>query len=153
MEVRKTVIAKNIIALRGQFESLSDFARKAGIAPATLTTFLKNPEERNITLDNLFSISDICGVELWMLLIEEFPFEEIKKKKPLKRISADGYALLDLYERAPASARSEMLNYVAYQLRENPIAERKIRETQQRYTSAKISSTTPYPGCAEDFDP
>lgn len=116
MDYRKTTIARNIkylIELNGL--SISEYARKAGISPATLTTFLKYPEERNISIDNLYKICDVSKLELWNILIEDFP-TLIARNKKITKISPEGYLLLHAFEKAPSSARYSIMDAVALAL-------------------------------------
>ena len=149
MDNRKTIIANNIRELlRLADESISAFARRAEMAPSTLTTFLKYPEERNITLDHLFAIADISSVELWNMMIGNFPFEALrpysKTKNRLTGISAEGYALLHAFENAPSDmVRYAMLDSIAMSLsRVDEKSSQKIKDIQSKYLAEKRINPT-----------
>lgn len=134
MDSRKTIIAKNISRLIEYHRlSISEFARKANLAPATLTTFLKYPEERNITLDNLYRLCDVGNVELWNLLIEDFPLQ-ISRNKKITKISAEGYLLFHSFENAPPVARYSIMDAIALALSNtNRKTSNEIKEAQSNY--------------------
>lgn len=148
------IVSDNIVTLMER-ESLgvNALGRKLPglVSPATITKFTATPDEANPKISTIQHLSEALKVSPWMLLIEDFPFEVLKNRKLLNKVSADGYALLSLYEAATAEKRKEILNYVSYQLKDTPGVERKIQDTKDRYlASYPISSTTPYPGCDED---
>jgi hypothetical protein len=152
MDTRKAIASKNIqTLLELNQDSISNFARRSGMAPSTLTTFLKYPEDRNITLDHLLAISDISGIELWTLFVPNFPYRNTQGKR-ITNISADGYALLHIYESATDEQRKSLLDYASYQMR-GSAAESKVRDVQSRYlTPTPINTPIRYKGCNEDHD-
>ena len=121
----------------------------ADVDPKTVNNLLTDmPDPKsNPTAVNLRKIAKALGVEAWMLLIENFPFEEIAKPS-LKHISADGYALLNLYESATEEKRASLLDYMSYQLR-GSAAESKVRDVQSRYLTP---TAVKYKKCEEDFN-
>lgn len=151
MDIRKAIASKNIQTLLDiNQDSISNFARRANMAPSTLTTFLKYPEDRNITLDHLLAIADISGIELWTLFVPDFPYRATQGKR-ITSISADGYALLHIYESATAEQRKSVLDYASYQLRGSP-GESKVKEVKSRYLPSPINTPYKYKGCEEDHD-
>jgi len=114
MDNRKEIIAENIRFLKDKNGlSISELARRCGMSPPTIASFLKYPKNKNITLDSLYLISDFFGVELWSLLIQNFPFQESKYNK-VDKISKNGYLLLSAYEDAPTHVRYSILDAVSY---------------------------------------
>lgn len=141
MDYRKTTIAKNIRRLIDYHElSISEYARKANLAPATLTTFLKYPEERNISIDNLYRICDVGNIELWNLLIEDFPIM-ISRNKKITKITPEGYLLFHSFENAPPNARYSIMDAVALALSTtNKKTSSEIKEAQAKYNSTPNTS-------------
>ena len=116
MDNRKAIIAENIRLLKDQRKlSMSELARRAGMPPPTVASFLKHPEEKNTTLDNLYSIADFFGVDLWGMLIPDFPFDQAKYNK-IDKISENGYLLLTAFENAPDNVKYSILDAVAFSI-------------------------------------
>jgi len=117
------------------------------ITSTTLGNFLNEPEERSPWVKTILTLANVLKVEPWMLMIKNFPFEEMGIGKRVKKISPAGYRLLVLFEQATPDQQKSLLDYVSYQLKDSPGVERKVRETQTRYYPM-----TTYPKCEENHD-
>ena len=137
MDKRKALIAKNIESLRKENAlSKSEFARRSGMTPPTLATFLKYPEERNITLDHLYGIVDYSKIEIWNLFVEDFPFKSTQKK-PITKISAEGYSLLYAFEKSSDETKMTILNQMEFLLQKrdkNEASAKYLSETRSKYS-------------------
>lgn len=134
MTNQKTIIAHNIKRLIAHNQmSISQYARKAQLAPATLTTFLKYPEERNISIGNLESLCEVGKIELWNIFIKDFPLQTAKKEQ-LRKISAEGYLILQVFEESPDMVKYSIMDAVAQSTQKtNKKKSEKIREKQNDY--------------------
>lgn len=134
MDKRKEVIARNLTRLKDtNYSSATTYARKAGIAPATFTTFVKDPLDRNITLDNLYALADAANVDVWTLFVPDFPFERTIGHK-LDAISSDGYLLLHAFENAQPIVRHTLMELFANALcNSDKKAAHEIKEAQSKY--------------------
>ncbi len=139
---KNTVIAKNIESLirlqKSKIGHASALAKKMGVSKTTTTALLKNPDGSNPTLKNLQGMAESLKTELWMLFVDDFPFEAVTGS-PLKKISADGYTLLNVFE----SCNDEKVRYAMLEAAKQaikPLDEKSsilIAETQSRYLSGQ----------------
>ncbi len=137
---KKQWIAANIRKLvdLGYVENISSLAISAGMTKPTLTTFMKEPQLRNLSINKLLAIAQAAKVEPWMLLVPDFPFEELKNDRPVKCISPMSYALLRTVESKDDSVKLMLLEAVSASLR--IIDERgsdQLKETQAAYMSKR----------------
>lgn len=113
--------------------TISALAKKAGLSKPTLTTFMNEPELRNISMDTLVACAHVLKVEPWMLLIPDFPFDAIKTL-PVKKISASGYTLLDIYEQESDFVKYGMMEAVSHSLcKVDENRSHQIKEAQATY--------------------
>lgn len=148
---KKQWIASNIKALvdSGRADSISGLAVRAGLTKPTLTTFIKEPELRNISIDKLIAIAHVLRVDPWVLMLPDFPIDCIGQGKTLSTISHEGYRLLSVFEGLADDKRKAILDYVLYQLKEEEATKAKqIRDARAQY-KARPSA---YPQCDEDFE-
>lgn len=143
MEDERNYLSRNIkrlMAIAG-IPSMTNLAdRCAGeITPKSITRMVNTPDEGNPTLEKMQVIARALKVKPWMLLLEDFPFEDTRREKNLNKISANGYEMLRIFEEASIEKQQSMLDYAAYNLRENPGAERAIRVLQAKYNTKDSS--------------
>lgn len=155
MENEKHYLSKNVkrlMALRG-IPSLTQLAaRSAGeITTRTLGGLVNYPDDNNPTVGTLQTLASVFKVPVWTLVSKDFPFEALKQSNNIKSISADGYALLHIYESATDEQRKSLLDYASYQMR-GSAAESKVRDVQSRYLPSPINAPARYKGCSEDHD-
>lgn len=110
---------------------------KGQVTQPALYTLIRHPEENNPTTKTLRAIAKVLVVEAWMLLIKDFPMHLIKKK-PLKKISPEGYALLQGFEASSDETKQAILRQASLLMNEidNNSAERTtIKEVTDNYTT------------------
>ena len=153
---KNTVIAKNIETLiklqKSKIVHASALAKKMGVSKTTTTALLKDPDSSNPTLKKLQGMAESLKIELWMLFVEDFPFEVVNST-PLKKISASGYEVLCLFEQLDDATRKSVLDFIAYQV-QGTRQEQQVRDVQAKYIKQPQSqgqSQITYPPCSEDF--
>ena len=151
---KKQWIAANITALvkAGRADNVSSLAVRAGFTKPTLTTFIKNPEIRNVNIDLLIAISEVMRIEPWVLLMPDFPVDALGQGRPPKRVTHEGYRLLSVFESLPDDKRKAILDFAAFQTRDDPASSRKIEDVRIKYAPREERLTTEYPKCDEKLD-
>ncbi|WP_287601254.1 hypothetical protein [Thiothrix sp.] len=147
---KKEWIASNIKALiqAGRADNVSTLAVRAGLTKPTLTTFMKEPELRNVNIDTIIAVAEVLRVEPWILFIPDFPVDTIGHGRPVKRITGEGYRLLNVFESLPDDKRKAILDFALFQIAEAaPVQAKQIREARAQYTVKPVT----YKTCDEDF--
>lgn len=110
-----------------------DIARKSGgrITQSALSKFLSSPETSNPTVEKIRGVADGLGVEAWMLLVKNFPWEAIGKNKPLQQISSQGYAMLAMFETLSEQDRKSIFDYMEFVLKNDERNTNVVREARK----------------------
>jgi len=145
MEITNEKIIRNIInACKIARLTPTEVARKSNglVTQSTLSKLLNFPEESNPTLKTLRGVAKATRTSPWMFLLEDFPFEQAKKEKQLKKISKEGYILLKAFEEASPETKLTMLKQAGYLLDNydnNKHSAQRVRETAKKYMKEKES--------------
>lgn len=136
MDDIKTIVAENLkVLIQQSGDSITQFARRAGVAPNTLSTFLVTPTERNLTLDKLEALAAEGGVMPWVLMVPKMDMT-YPPRATIKSITDSGYLLLNLIEKSPKTLRYSILDHAAYTVEKTlPKECALIRENLETYLS------------------
>lgn len=138
MDEHITIIRQNIDRLlrMREIQSRRQLAAMANVDPKTVNSLLTDAgtPKTNISITKLSKIARALGVEIWMLLIRDFPFDTAANRN-IKKITPSGYQLLYSFERASSDMiRYAMLDSIAHSLsRVDDQAAGQIKEAQIRY--------------------
>lgn len=131
--IKKTVAQNLKVLIKLSGENATSIARSAGVAPNTLSTFLNNPEERNLTLDKLSALAAECGVQPWVLLVPDIDLAAAKANT-CSKIDESVYLAMIAMEKSPEMVRYSMLDALASRAAPSlPMIANLIRENQKRY--------------------
>jgi transcriptional regulator with XRE-family HTH domain len=130
------IIIRNVqrlMELRG-VPSGSALAKMAKLNQATVSKLLEKDEISNPTMRVLESIASALGVPAWMLLILDFPYQSVAGRKPLTRLSDEGYLVLRAFESAQPMVRYAILEAVAHATcKTDEKASCQIKDMQSKY--------------------
>lgn len=104
-----------LIKLR-EFSSLTKLAQAAGLDPKTVTGLMAKDALPNPTAKNLYKIAKALKVETWMLMIEDFPFDQVKGKA-LKTMSGPTYVIANAMEHEEDGVKLLMMESASQTLR------------------------------------
>lgn len=126
-----------LIKLRG-VPSLTKLAQSAGLDPKTVTGLMAEDSLPNPTAKNLSKLAKALGVKVWMLMIEDFPFDHIKDR-PLRKMRGPAYVVADAMEHEPENIQLLIMEAVSHVLRGiDPKWSNHIKDIQADYL---VSST------------
>lgn len=137
------IIRNNVATLMDikKAPSQSAFARHCGVAQKTINKMFTNENEIPSTT-TVESVATKNGAAAWMLLLSDFPWEAIQGK-PITKISADGYRLLQAFERSSSVTKAALLTHMAFllQMQEGKNAEAEvIMEEQKKYLKSNSNT-------------
>lgn len=129
------IIRGNIANLMGlrNISSMYALSVQAKVADKTVSNLMADDVISNPTVKVLTSLARVLRVEPWMLLVEDFPFEQIKGK-PLKQIHGPAYVVADAMEHETHVVQLLMMEAVSHALRGiDPKRSNYIKEEQASY--------------------
>lgn len=93
------IIANNTKRLMALFDmNVTTLSKQAGVDHGTISKLRSEDTLPNPTVKIITGLANAFGIEPWMLLIENFPFNVGRNRLHLKSISEDGYIMLKVFE-------------------------------------------------------
>ena len=125
----------------GDFESLHAFCKKANMDYKTVANLLADDFISNPTVRIVYKLSKALGVEPWMLMIKDFPFDQVKGR-PLKTMSGPTYIIANAMEHADHNVQLLMMESASQTLRGiNDKHSQKIKKAQASYLASNKESS------------
>lgn len=133
--VRKN--ASTLIGLRG-FETLNSFAKHARMDYKTISNLLADDFISNPTLKVVHKLAKSLKVEPWMLLVKDFPFDQVKSR-PLKSLSGLTYVVANAMEQETDTVKLLMMESASHVLRGVDAKQSdQIKEAQTAYLKKEV---------------
>lgn len=121
-----------LVSMRG-IPSLTQLAHQARLDPKTVTGLMAKDALPNPTAKNLYKLAKALKVEPWMLMIEGFPFYQVKGI-PLRSISGPTYTIANAMEHEPENIKLLMMEAASHVLRGvDPRWSNHIKDVQTEY--------------------
>lgn len=139
MSLAKT-IRNNISQLieRSGTGSQNGFAKHCGLPQRTINKVFLNDAELPTT-KTLIAIAERNGVEAWMMLVRDFPWDAVGHEK-MDHISSQGYLLLKAFERSTPDTKKAILSQMAFLLKNDENKEREsmqLMESKAQYSQSR----------------
>lgn len=129
------IVSDNVLRLfsKSGIKSQTELAKKSGVSQKTINFLLDKETISNPTATVLDRLAKTLKVKPWMLLIKDFPFDQVKGK-PLKAISGPTYVVANAMEQESQTVQILMMEAASHVLmRVDKKQSLAIKEAQANY--------------------